>query len=295
MRFSLAETMCDPAQYVPLARAAEEAGFHAYTLPDSIAYPEVSDSKYPYTPDGNRQFLEDKPFVDPFCLASMLGVATQRLRFHTFVVKLPIRHPVLTAKQLASVAVLTGDRFSLGVGLSPWPEDFRLCGVPWEGRGRRMDEMIAIIRGLLRGGFFQFKGTCFDVESIKICPTPARPVPILIGGHSEAALRRAAALGDGWMHAGGDAAEMATMIARLHELRREYGRENEPFEVHVISMDAYSEDGVRRLEDIGVTDAIVGFRKAYEADRMPLEKKVTSIRRYGESIIARASTPTATA
>jgi probable F420-dependent oxidoreductase len=292
MRFSLAETMCDPAQYAPLARAAEEAGFHAYTLPDSIAYPEVSDSKYPYTADGSRQFLEDKPFVDPFCLASMLGAVTTRLRFHTFVVKLPIRHPVLIAKQVASVAVLTGDRFSLGVGLSPWPEDFRLCGVPWEGRGKRMDEMIAILRGLLRGGFFRFDGECFDVESVKMCPTPARPVPILVGGHSEAALRRAAALGDGWMHAGGDAGEMARMIARLHELRRELGREQEPFEVHAISMDAYSADGIRRLEDLGVTDVIVGFRNAYEVDRMPLEKKLAAIRRYGDSIISRALTPT---
>src|SRR5579859_4941761 len=116
MRFSLAETMCDPAQYAPLARAAEESGFHAYTLPDSIAYPEVSDSKYPYTPDGNRQFLEDKPFIDPFCLASMLGLVTKNLRFHTFVVKLPIRHPVLVAKQLGSVAALTNNRFSFGIG-----------------------------------------------------------------------------------------------------------------------------------------------------------------------------------
>jgi len=288
MRFSLAETMCDPAQYAPLARAAEEAGFHAYTLPDSVAYPEVSDSKYPYTPDGSRQFLEDKPFIDPFCLASMLGSVTTRLRFHTFVVKLPIRHPVLVAKQVASVAAVTGDRFSLGIGLSPWPEDFRICGVPWEGRGQRMDEMIAVLRGLLRGGFFRYQGRHFDVESIKICPTPSRPVPILVGGHSDAALRRAAALGDGWMHAGGDATEMARMIARLTELRREYGREKEPFEVHVISMDAYSEDGIRRLEDGGVTDVIVGFRKAYEADRMPLEKKLGAIRRYGDSIIARA-------
>src|SRR4051812_48012879 len=129
MRFSLAETMCAPVQYVPLAQAAEEAGFNSYTLPDSIAYPEVSDSTYPYTPDGNRQFLEDKPFIDPFCLASLLGHVTQRLRFDTFVVKLPIRHPVLTAKTLASAAVLTNNRFAFGVGLSPWPDDYRFCGV----------------------------------------------------------------------------------------------------------------------------------------------------------------------
>jgi probable F420-dependent oxidoreductase len=288
MRFSLAETMCAPAQYVPLAQAAEEVGFHAYTLPDSIAYPEVSDSKYPYTPDGSREFLENKPFLDPLCLASMLGAVTKHLRFHTFVVKLPIRHPVLVAKQLASVAVMTNNRFGFGVGLSPWPEDYRLCDVPWEGRGKRMDEMIAIMRGLLGGGYFRFEGEHFRIESVKMCPAPSEPVPILIGGHSDAALERAARLGDGWMHGGGDAEELERLIGRLRDLRKKHGREGEPFSVHAISMDAYSIDGVRRLADLGVTDLVVGFRKAYEADRMPLEKKLAAIRRYGDSIIARA-------
>ena len=288
MRFSLAEAMCDPAQYAPLARAAEEAGFYAMTLPDSVAYPEVSDSKYPYTPDGNRSFLEDKPFVDPFCLASALGAITTRLRFHTFVVKLPIRHPVLVAKQVATVAALTQDRFAFGVGLSPWPEDYRLTGVPWEGRGRRMDEMLTILRGLLKGGYFHFDGECFHIESIKISPVPTRAVPILIGGHSEPALDRAAKLGDGWMHGGSDTAELGRLIARVRELREKHGRGAEPFEIHVLSKDAYSQDGIRRLEDLGVTDAIIGFRNAYEADAMPLEKKLAAIRKLGETVVRAA-------
>ena len=287
MRFSLAETMCDPAQYIPLARTAEEAGFDAYTLPDSIAYPEVSDSKYPYTPDGNREFLEDKPFLDPLMLASQLAAVTARLRFDTFVTKLPIRHPVLMAKQLGSVAVLTGDRFGFGVGLSPWPEDYRICGVPWEGRGARMDEMIAIIRGLLAGGFFGFEGQHFKLEPIKMCPVPARLVPILIGGHSDAALARAAKLGDGWMHAGGDGPTLEALLAKLRALRGDSPRAALPFEIHAISMDAYSVDGVRKLEELGITNVIVGFRKAYEADRMTLDKKLAAIRRYGETVIAR--------
>ncbi len=291
MRFSLAETMCDPSQYVPLARAAEESGFHAYTLPDSLAYPEVSESKYPYTPDGSRQFLENKPFIEPFSLAPALGMVTEHLRFHTFVLKLPMRHPVLVAKQAASVAALTGNRFSLGIGLSPWPEDYRITGVPWEGRGKRMDEMMHILRGLWTGDYFAFKGEHFTIESIKMCPAPSKPVPLLIGGHSEAALRRAARLGDGWMHAGfGDGSELKTLIDQLNGYRREYGRDKAAFEIHAISMDAYSLDGIRKLEDQGVTDVIVGFRKAYEteSDQMPLEKKLSAIRRYGDSIIARA-------
>jgi probable F420-dependent oxidoreductase len=287
MRFSLAETMCDPTQYPALARTAEECGFHAYTLPDSIAYPAVSDSKYPDTPDGSRAFLEDKPFIDPFSLIPALGMVTTTLRFHTFVVKLPIRHPVLVAKQAASVAVLTNDRFSLGVGLSPWPEDFRICGVPWEGRGKRMDEMISIVRGLCAGGYHEHHGEHFDIERIKICPVPSKRLPILLGGHSEAALNRAAALGDGWMHAGGSDDELGKLLARLTELRREHGTRPD-FEVHVLSLGAYSLDGIKRLGDLGVTDVVVGFRKAYEADTMPLETKLAAIRRYADKIIAKA-------
>ena len=144
------------------------------TLPDSIAYPEVSDSKYPYTPDGDRGFLRGQAVPRSVLLLARRCWASRRrdCSFNTFVVKLPIRHPVLVAKQVASVAAITNDRFGFGVGLSPWPEDYRLTGVAWEGRGKRMDEMLVILRGLLRGGYFAFDGEVFQIESIKICPTP---------------------------------------------------------------------------------------------------------------------------
>src|SRR5215470_9601490 len=190
MRFSYAESMCDPSQYLPLAKAADEAGWTSFIVPDSICYPQVSDSKYPYTPDGDRHFLEDKPFIEPFTLIGALAAVTTKLRFTTFVVKLPIRQPVLVAKSVNSVAVMSNDRFAFGVGTSPWPEDFQVTGTEWKTRGKRMDEMIEIIRGLGRCGFFEFHGRHYDVPSIKLCPVPARPVPILIGGHAEPALRR---------------------------------------------------------------------------------------------------------
>jgi probable F420-dependent oxidoreductase len=289
MRFSFIESMCDPSHYLPLAIEAERAGWHSFVVPDSICYPQFSDSRYPYTPDGNRAFLEGKPFLEPFALIPALGAVTTRLRFTTFVVKLPIRQPVLVAKQASSVAVLTGGRFAFGVGLSPWPEDFVVTGTDWKTRGPRMDEMIEIIRGLTGGGFFEYHGEHYDVPSIKLCPTPPQPIPILIGGHSEAAFRRAARIGDGWMHAGGgQAQDLDGALARLAALRREAGREREPFEVHVISLDAYTLDGVRRLEDRGVTDVIVGFRNAYEADTMPLERKVDALRQYADHVIAKA-------
>lgn len=288
MRFSYAESMCDPSHYVPLAKAVEEAGWHSFVIPDSICYPEVSDSKYPYTPDGDRHFLEDKPFIEPFSLIPALAAVTEKLRFTTFVVKLPIRHPVLVAKQVTSVAVMSNDRFAFGVGTSPWPEDFQVTGTDWKTRGKRMDEMIEIIRGLAKGGFYEFHGKHYDVPSIKMCPTPAKPVPILIGGHAEAALKRAARIGDGWMHAGTD--DLPGMLKRINDLRREHGREREPFEVHVISLDAFTLDGVKQLEDLGVTDVIMGFRNPYiePVNSQTLQQKLDYLRMYADNVIGKA-------
>src|SRR4051794_38007645 len=175
--------MIDPAFYAPLARASEEAGYDNFVVPDSIAYPRESDATYPYNPDGTREFLEDKPFLEPFSLIPALGAVTERIRFTTFVVKLPIRHPVLVAKQAGSTAVLTGDRLVLGVGTSPWPEDYAPTDGPGEGGGKRRDECIEIIRGPPSDGWFESPGEIFDVPAVKMTPVPAHPVPILIGGH----------------------------------------------------------------------------------------------------------------
>ena len=290
MRFSYAESMTDPSYYVPLAEAAEDAGYDSFVLPDSICYPRDSDTTYPFNPDGTREFLDDKPFLEPFALACALGVRTSTIRFVTFVVKLPIRHPVLVAKQASTAAVMTDNRFLLGVGTSPWPEDYAILGVPWERRGKRMDEELDVIRGLTTGGYFEYHGEIFDIPAVKMTPVPTAPIPILVGGHGEAALRRAARVGDGWMHGGGDPALLPGLLARLAELRAEAGRQDDDFAVYVISMDAYDIDGVRRLGDQGVTDVVVGFRWPYTVgpDTEPLQGKVDNLRRFADTVIDKA-------
>ena len=291
MRFCYAESMTDPAFYAPLAQAAEEAGYDSMVIPDSICYPAQSDSVYPFNPDGTREFLEDKPFLEPFSLIPYLGAVTSRIRFITFVLKLPVRHPVLVAKQVTSTAVLTGGRLVLGVGTSPWREDYEVLGVPWERRGKRMDEQLDILRGLSSGGYFDYHGEIFDIPAIKLAPVPSAPVPILIGGHGEAALRRAASCGDGWLHGGGNPADLPGLLTRLAELREQSGTADRPFEVHVIAADAYSADGVRRLADQGVTDVIVGFRWPYHTgpDTQELQPKLDALRRYADDIIAKSA------
>ena len=288
MRFSYAESMTDPSFYGPLARAAEDAGYDSMVIPDSICYPRDATSQYPYNPDGSREFLEDKPFLEPFSLIPALGAVTSRLRFTTFVVKMPVRNPVLLAKQATSTAVLTGNRLVLGVGTSPWREDYDVLGVDWANRGRRLDESIAILRGLAAGGYLEHHGEIYDVPAIKIAPVPTEPIPVLIGGHAEAALRRAARLGDGWMHGGGDPADLPRLLARLAELRRQAGADR-PFRIYVISLDAYTVDGVRRLEEQGVTDVIIGFRWPYATgpDTEPLGQKLDNLRRFADDVIAK--------
>jgi len=289
VRFSYAESMIDPSFYIPLAQAAEAAGYDSMVIPDSICYPQHATSTYPYSPDGTREFLDGKPFLEPFSLIPALGAVTTRLKFVTFVLKLPVRNPVLVAKQVTSTAVLTGNRLLLGVGTSPWREDYDILGVPWERRGRRMDESIDIIRGLAAGGYFGYDGALQQVPSVKMAPVPTQPIPILLGGHSEAMLRRAARTGDGWMHGGGDPADLPGLLAMLAELRREEGTADRPFQVYAISMDAFSVDGVRRLEDQGVTDVIVGFRWPYttEADREPLAEKIGALNKFADKVIAK--------
>ena len=152
-----------------------------------------------------------------------------------------------------------------------------------------MDEELAILRGLLAGGYFEFHGEIFDIPAIKLAPVPTQPVPILIGGHGEAALRRAAAAGDGWLHGGGNPADLPGLLSQLARYRAEYGTATRPFEVLAISADAYSAAGIRRLADQGVTEVIVGFRWPYQAgqDTEPLQAKLDALRRYADDVIGR--------
>ena len=289
MRFTYAEAMIDPSFYLPLAKAVEAAGYDAMTIPDSVAYPFESDSTYPYTPDGNREFLDGKPFIETFLLTAALGAVTERLKFNFFVLKLPIRPPALVAKQAGSLAALIGNRVGLGVGTSPWPEDYELMGVPFAKRGKRMDECIEIIRGLTTGDYFEFHGEFYDIPKTKMTPAPTEPLPILIGGHADAALRRAAR-NDGWMHGGGTE-DLDELLVKLNRYRDEEETTDRPFEIHVISLDAFTVDGVKRLEDKGVTDVMVGFRIPYikGPDTEPLETKIRNLETFAEKVIAKVN------
>ena len=284
-------SMIDPSYYCPLAQAAEKAGFHSIGLADSIFYPRESDSVYPYNADGTREFLENKTFIEPLVCSAAMGAVTSTIRFHTAVLKLPIRNPVIFAKEVTSVAAITGGRFDLGVGISPWPDDYEVCGVPWAGRGRRFEECIRIITALSTGEYVEHHGEFYDFRAVKL--QPGARVPILIGGHNDRSLERAARLGDGWLPAGLSREDLQAALDRIAEMRKEYERDHLPFVVHAICADAFTADGVRRLADMGVTHAVGGFSSfnpyGVEADRESLQDKVDALNRYADEVIAKVS------
>lgn len=291
MKFIAAIAMTDPSFIVPMARVAEDAGYDVIAVPDSIAYPRESDSTYPYTPDGSREFLEHKPLVEPLIAIATMAAATERIRFVTNVLKLPIRHPVIFAKEVTTLAVLTGERVALGVGSSPWPDDYEIVELPWARRGRRFDECIDIIRGLTAGDYFEFDGEHYHFPAIKLNPTPTASIPILIGGHGDANLKRAARIGDGWISAGMSDEQLSTTLMRLRELRNEHGRADIPFEIHATTIDSFTAEGIKRLEDQGVTHTMGGFSAANpyarEPDTEPLQAKLDALRAYADNVITR--------
>lgn len=287
MRFSIAESMCDIDHYLPLAQTADQAGFSTFALGDSILYPETAEGNYPYTETGDRSFLDGAPFIDPFQLFAAMSVVTERIEFHTGVLKLPIRDPVLIAKQVSSLQVFCNERFVFGVGLSPWVEDFRATQTDWESRGPRMDEMLQIIKGLMRGDYFEWKSDYYEIPSIKLCPTPVKCPPLIIGGHSKAAYRRAARYADGFSFISLTEEDLVERLAYINEMRKEYGRENEPFRVLAGLAIAPTPENIERLEGLGVTDLSVGYRNPYEPDTMKLQDKIDWVKRFGDDVIAK--------
>jgi len=199
-----------------------------------------------------------------------------------------VRPPLYSAKLASSIAALIGDRFNLGVGLSVWPEDYAAMGVDYARRGRRLDECITIVRGLCAGGYFEFRGEFYDIPPVKLNPVPGKPLPILIGGHSNAALRRAA-FNDGFMYAGGGAEQLAPMLTQIRALRADAPPTGQPFRIFATEMGEITPDAVRRMEDLGVTDMPVVFRNLYavEEDMQPLQQKLDDLARFADRVIAR--------
>lgn len=287
MKFTLALAMIPPERVLPLARAAEAAGWDSVTFPDSVFYPEVVSADYPFTPDGSRFWPEDSPFVDPLVGLPAVAAATERLTLYTNVLKASLREPLLIAKSVGSIAALFPGRVGLGVGLSWIPEEFEWLHQDMHTRGRRLDEQIAIVRDLLAGGYVDFHGRYYDFDRLRMDP-PApvgHPVPIYVGGHSDAGIRRAARLGDGWIGAQVLPDELAVLVASLRDALAEADRADEPFEIKATPMVAATPDEMARLAEMGLTDVITVPWYFSGGDPQDARHQLDSLAWFAETVI----------
>jgi probable F420-dependent oxidoreductase len=276
-----------PDDWLELTRVAEAAGFDQVSLSDHVFYPDKLDSSYPYSQTGAPIFPPETPWPDVWVMTGALAAVTERITFSTHVYVLPARNPFVVAKAVGTAAHLSGGRILLGVGAGWMREEFVQLEQPFERRGARMEEQIEVLRTLWRGGMVEHHGEFYDFDRVAMAPAPPGPVPILIGGHSEVALRRAARVGDGWMGVYYGLDELLDMVGRLQGYRREYGTVSRPFEIQASVVDQLPTPEVcARLEAAGVTTLVTSAWMMEGLQFAPLADNVRALERFGETYIA---------
>ena len=211
---------------IDFAQHAEALGFHSAWVSDHVAWPRSIESKYPYTDDGSFAAPPDMPWLDPIGTLFFIAGCTERLQLGTTVLILGYRPPVLTAKAVASLDVVSDGRAILGVGVGWMQEEFEVLGMPFDHRGRRADEQLELFRALFTESSPSYHGDYYDVPEIGFEPKPVHgTVPIWVGGDTEPAFRRTARFGDAFHAAFQPLDEVATAWRRVQELCAEAGRD----------------------------------------------------------------------
>ncbi|MGH3966918.1 MAG: TIGR03619 family F420-dependent LLM class oxidoreductase [Mycobacterium sp.] len=252
MQFWSGTAFMSAAEAIQIARLLDQAGFDGVICADHLIYPRELASPYP-SPTGRPMWSPDTAWPDSWVLIGAMAAVTRRLRFSNAVYVAPARPLLEVAKQVATASMISAGRVSLAVGAGWMREEFDLLGQDFGNRGTRLDEMIPALRALWRGGWVSWDGRYYQVPELMIEPHPPTPVPILCGGESDAALARAARLCDGWVGTAYSLDVAAGYVDRLTALRREYGRENEPFEIMLALLEPPSVEVYKRAEDIGIT------------------------------------------
>jgi probable F420-dependent oxidoreductase len=241
-----------------VAQAAESLGFATLWAGEHVVMIDEPESRYPYSDDGRIAVPADADWLDPLIGLSFAAAATSEIRIATGVLLLPEHNPVLLAKQAASLDALCGGRLTLGVGIGWSAEEFAVLGVPFKGRGKRLDEYVAAMRTLWREDVATFHGTFVNFEAVRVNPRPVqdRRIPIFLGGNSDAALGRAAAFGDGWY---GFYLTLEEVAKRLQVLRRLCGEsQRDPSEIHTAVALTDGEPAQReRLAGLGVDEVVL--------------------------------------
>ncbi|MEM7411348.1 MAG: TIGR03619 family F420-dependent LLM class oxidoreductase [Myxococcota bacterium] len=288
MQFSLSTQFTNTADFLELAPVVESHGYGEMVMGDHLVYHEQIASKYPYGKSDERMWHRETEWPDVWVASGMMAAVTKTLLFSQAVYVLPQRDPVLVAKAAGTAAFLSGGRMRIGVGLGWTREEFELVGVPFERRGARTDEMIEVMRKLWTGDTVEHHGEFFDLPPMTMRPPVEGGVPIVIGGISKPAMRRAARLGDGWAPAYLTVEQTRAGLEEIAAMRVEAGRSG-PFEVCTACVDAFDLDGYRRMRDAGVTFATTAPWVLYGKPLIdpPRDVVFDSVRRFADEIIAK--------
>jgi probable F420-dependent oxidoreductase len=289
VKFCASLAFTDTEDYVELAQVAEQHGWDTLVLSDHVIHPEKIASRYPYREDGQRPWEAPDHWPDNWVAMAAMGAVTQRLNFLTGVYVVPMRNPFHLAKAIGTAAVLTNYRVSLGIGLGWMRDEFALLGERFDDRAARTGEMIEVMQKLWTGEMVEHHGRFYDFDRLNMRPAVRGAIPLIVGGVTEAALRRAARIGDGWLPHAISTAEARDAIAAIRRYRAEYGRAAEPLTAVVALTDAFDPDGYRRAEEVGVTHVLTTPWALYGGSHRSLPDKRDGLRRFADDVIAKMS------
>jgi len=286
VKFWQSATWAETEQLCAVARFAEELGFEGLMGADHALYPEKMQPNYPYSETGVPPQTADSEYPDMWTSFSAMAAVTERIRFICSIYLLALRHPVLAAKSISTAAVMSQDRLILGVGAGWMREEFDLVGQAFGTRGRRLDESIDVLRSLLSGGMVEHHGDFYDFNPVQMSPVPDRALPIYGGGVSNAALRRAAILCDGWASEIQTCEELDVILERLRGYRAESDRADQTFGVCAALRDVFDLDGYRAMAERGVTELITVPWLFYGDASQTGAQKCDGIRRFADEVIS---------
>ena len=272
-----------PEGSIQFAQAAEKAGVDSLWTVEHVIYPSNYDSEYPYDTSGKMMMAPDTDLTDPLIWLTWLAANTSSIRLGTGILILPERNPLVLAKELGTLDSLSGGRVELGIGVGWLKEEFDALGIPWERRGARTDEYVAVMQKLWSGNEVSFDGEFVSFENISSNPKPVHgSVPITIGGHSDAAARRAGRIGNGFFPGNGD---LQHMLNLMNESAEQNGRDPKEIEVNWGDTEIMGSDPIaaaEKLKSQGVTRVIV-------PSVMFLNNTEEQLAEFGERVVSKIS------
>lgn len=289
MHFVLSTSFSSVTDLKKIAIAADECGWEAMSFSDHVVNPEKLNTPYPYTENGERRWQSFTDWPDPWVMIGALASITTRLKFTNNIFVLPMRNPFLVAKAISTAAIISDNRVIPAIGVGWSKDEFELLQQDFHTRGKRADEMIEIMRLLWTGKFVEYHGQHYQFSPLEMNPAPTAYIPIWVGGISDAAMRRAARVGDGWVSDLQTSDDILASIAKIQVYRKEYGRENLPFSVMATPSDAFTPDAYKRLEEGGVSHILTQPWAFYYGDTQDVVKKIDGVKRYADDYIAALS------